>query len=367
MKNNLPLLWLVLLLLIPVKSWADQTTSSVVKMTLPDGSVYTGGIKNGLFHGQGMRLHPNGEKYEGNYVDGQASGRGVWSTQEGRYEGQFLRGMYDGTGILIRANKYRYEGEFKDGEFDGNGVYASADGYKAKGQFKAGQLNGTGSCVYASGTTATGEFKNGELNGTGIKQYADGWKAEGMFKNGVLNGQGVLWSSSGKKYEGFFKNGKLESLSTPAYPEGGFMRNLLTGLPPNFPVMSVSKPTFWLTFFLVISLFFNIVQARSGRSQNWFKPQLPEKRPPDYPGVLKDTERLEKIAILESEVQAEALDALLAERGIPHEMHSYHDSALDGVYLSRGWGHVAAPKEQAAAVLQALKDLSSPPSAETPA
>jgi len=65
-------------------------------------------------------------------------------------------------------------------------------------------------------------------------------------------------------------------------------------------------------------------------------------------------------------VQAEILDALLAERGIPHEMKSYRDSALDGVYLSSGWGHVAAPQDHAAAVMQALKDLSTPPGAEAP-
>ena len=82
---------------------------------------------------------------------------------------------------------------------------------------------------------------------------------------------------------------------------------------------------------------------------------------------MKDTERFEKIVVLGNEVQAEALDALLAERGVPHEMKSYRDSALDGVYLSAGWGHVSAPKAHAAAVLQALKDLSSPPDTEAPA
>ena len=50
-------------------------------------------------------------------------------------------------------------------------------------------------------------------------------------------------------------------------------------------------------------------------------------------------EKLEKIAVLDSEVQAELVDSVLSERGIPHLMRSYHDSALDGLYQARaGWG-----------------------------
>jgi len=56
-------------------------------------------------------------------------------------------------------------------------------------------------------------------------------------------------------------------------------------------------------------------------------------------------EELVKIAVLEDEVQAGLLDSLLRERGIPHLMRSYHDSALDGLFQgSRGWGHVEAPE-----------------------
>jgi len=70
----------------------------------------------------------------------------------------------------------------------------------------------------------------------------------------------------------------------------------------------------------------------------------------------------EKIAVLDNEVQAEALDALLTEIGIPHEMISYRDSAMDGLYqATRGWGHVEAPLDRADAVKQALKSLADEP------
>ena len=368
MKNRFPLLGLILLLLISLEARADQTTNGIVTLTLPDGSVYTGGIKTGLFNGKGVRIYPSGEKYEGEYADGLASGKGVLSLRNGdRYEGQFKRDLFNGTGILIRANHDRYEGEFKDGNFEGNGVFSGFDGFKAKGQFKAGLLHGTGFCVYASGTKMKGEFKDGRLDGMGRIQFADGETREGHFKDGKLNGDGVVVVPFGRRYEGYFKDGKLINERTSAYSSGNSLWDVLTGRAPKFAATSMGKTSFWLPFLLVLSVFFNIMQARSQRSKNWFQPQLAEKPPPDYSGVLNDTERFEKIAVLDNEVQAEALDALLAERGIPHEMKSYRDSAMDGIYLSRGWGHVSAPKTHAAAVLQALKDLTTLPDADTSA
>jgi hypothetical protein len=74
-------------------------------------------------------------------------------------------------------------------------------------------------------------------------------------------------------------------------------------------------------------------------------------------------EKLEKIAVLDSEVQAELVDSVLSERGIPHLMQSYHDSALDGIYQARaGWGHIEATldsREEILAVIEELKHQAS--------
>jgi hypothetical protein len=79
--------------------------------------------------------------------------------------------------------------------------------------------------------------------------------------------------------------------------------------------------------------------------------------------LLKHQERLmqklEKIAVLDSEVQAELVDSVLEERGIPHLMRSYYDSAWVGIYQTpAGWGHVEAPlesKDEILAVIQEIK------------
>jgi hypothetical protein len=69
-------------------------------------------------------------------------------------------------------------------------------------------------------------------------------------------------------------------------------------------------------------------------------------------------DKLEKIALLDNEVQAELVDSVLTERGIPHLMRSYHDSALDGLYQTPGgWGHVEAPQSFKAEILAVIADI----------
>jgi hypothetical protein len=67
---------------------------------------------------------------------------------------------------------------------------------------------------------------------------------------------------------------------------------------------------------------------------------------------------IEKVAVLDNEVQAQLLDSILTERSIPHVMKSYHDSAYDGLFQGqRGWGHVEAPLEFKDEILAILADL----------
>jgi hypothetical protein len=69
-------------------------------------------------------------------------------------------------------------------------------------------------------------------------------------------------------------------------------------------------------------------------------------------------DKLEKIAVLDNEVQAELMDSVLSERDIPHIMRSYHDSALDGLYQARGgWGHIEAPESFRNEVLAVLAEI----------
>ena len=76
-------------------------------------------------------------------------------------------------------------------------------------------------------------------------------------------------------------------------------------------------------------------------------------------------EEFVKITVLEDEVQAQLLHAMLTDMEIPHSMHSYHSRPYDGIFqLQAGWGHVAAPEEQRDAIMQLIEELDAGASGE---
>ena len=71
-------------------------------------------------------------------------------------------------------------------------------------------------------------------------------------------------------------------------------------------------------------------------------------------------EEFKRILVMRDLIEAGLLDSLLTERGIPHVMVSYRDSAYDGIYqVSKGWGHVEAPEEYREHITAIYGDLSS--------
>jgi len=69
-------------------------------------------------------------------------------------------------------------------------------------------------------------------------------------------------------------------------------------------------------------------------------------------------DKVERIAVIRNEIEAQLLDAELCELDIPHLMKSYYDGAFDGVYqFSKGWGHVEAPSEFRDKILEILGGL----------
>jgi hypothetical protein len=94
-----------------------------------------------------------------------------------------------------------------------------------------------------------------------------------------------------------------------------------------------------------------------------------ELSPPEAPASDSGSEdRLERIAVLDNEVQAELVDAVLTDRDIPHIMQSYHDSVYDGIFQTqKGWGILLAPPAFKAEILAAVEDIKkqSPPPLDT--
>lgn len=70
-------------------------------------------------------------------------------------------------------------------------------------------------------------------------------------------------------------------------------------------------------------------------------------------------ERYEKIVDLKNDVQAQLLDAILNDEGIPHLVVSYRDPAYSSIFqVVRGWGHLEAPESYRSQIEQIFEDLS---------
>jgi len=65
-----------------------------------------------------------------------------------------------------------------------------------------------------------------------------------------------------------------------------------------------------------------------------------------------------KVVILDNEIEAGLLESILSDRGIPHRMRSYHDTAYDGLFQTqKGWGCINAPESYREEIKEILSDV----------
>jgi hypothetical protein len=71
--------------------------------------------------------------------------------------------------------------------------------------------------------------------------------------------------------------------------------------------------------------------------------------------------RTVKILEFKSEAEAILLSGLLEERGIPHMLRSYHDSAYDGIWQTETcWGFLDADEENRDEIIRIFNEMSKP-------
>ena len=69
-------------------------------------------------------------------------------------------------------------------------------------------------------------------------------------------------------------------------------------------------------------------------------------------------EKYIKIAVLDNEFEAQMLESILKELGIPYLLKSYYDTAFDGLYQTqKGWGHISSPEQYLKEIKEILSDL----------
>ena len=66
------------------------------------------------------------------------------------------------------------------------------------------------------------------------------------------------------------------------------------------------------------------------------------------------------VAILDNIIEAQLIESVLNEYGIPHRIRSFHDTAYNGLFqFQLGWGALWAPNSSRAEILEILNDIRS--------
>lgn len=245
-----------------------KNSINIETLSLIDGTIYIGELKDGKYNGMGSLMSLDGTKYVGEFKNGSFFGQGIITNSTEKYVGEFVNdlyngigfntfsltdessnnifdqivtcfghfknGMLNGMGVETWSSGTKYKGELKDGKYNGSGVLIFPNIMKYKGEFKDGKFNGIGIMIYHRGGKYRGEFKDGKKTGMGIYTFPDGKKYKGEFTDNKYNGNGTLIFPNGKKYVGEFMNNKYDGKGFLIFPNGNkykgqFKNGLLNG------------------------------------------------------------------------------------------------------------------------------------------
>lgn len=175
-----------------------------------NGDKYEGQLLDGKRNGKGIYYFSDGNTYEGEFLDNHITGKGTYYYNDGdKYEGQVLNGEKNGKGKFYFSGGGRYKGEFRNDKMHGIGIYYFKSGGRHEGEFLDNHPTGKGIDYYKGGDIYEGEFLNGKKNGTGIYFYKNGNKRFGEWKNNLENGKFITYYKNKGTFKELYENGVL--------------------------------------------------------------------------------------------------------------------------------------------------------------
>ncbi|VAI94290.1 unnamed protein product [Triticum turgidum subsp. durum] len=194
--------------------YSGTLSSSHSQLQVPEGTgryvwaagsccVYEGGWKRGARHGHGRTLWPSGAVYEGDYSAGFMDGQGTYVTSSSSssssssytYKGQWKLDRKHGHGRQTYPNGDAFEGSWVQGHMEGHGCrYTWANGNTYAGTMRNGTMFGKGVLTWsATGDSFQGNWLDGAMHGYGLYTWEDGGSYLGTWTRGLKDGKGTFY------------------------------------------------------------------------------------------------------------------------------------------------------------------------------
>ena len=236
---------------IPFCNQGSERCYGAVKLTIGG---YVGEFMRRQLHGKGTLTFTNGDKYVGEFREGNITGLGVFESladnqwKSDKYVGEFREGKFHGQGAYTFGNgSPALEGIWNNHSFVSakpipesmaglstpkSSMVAPIDNIKELKNFplcnSGYSLQCFGSYNFSNGAKYVGEFMRPNYPNQGNKgtlTFANGDKYEGEFRAGNVTGQGTFYSLAdnqwkGDKYAGEFKEGKFHGQGSYIFANG---------------------------------------------------------------------------------------------------------------------------------------------------
>ena len=208
---------------------------------------------DGKRHGNGVRLYPDGGRYEGEWFQDQRSGFGVYvggGDRGARYEGGWKEDARHGQGVESYGNssgewftcplgnmhsggaRCFYDGAFAGGYYEGVGTFTCCDGRQYHGDWARGKRHGFGRLVYLPKAQqySVARALDGSIylqNAAAQGEYGKGLTLddayrlrvhEGHFNKNKRMGLGRETLNRGEVREGNYVYGKLNGVVRITFP-----------------------------------------------------------------------------------------------------------------------------------------------------
>lgn len=234
-----------------IGTWSIEKKFKGYGILYKDNTKYEGIWDNGVLNGFGRYFLPNGDYFEGNFIQGVVEGRGVYHHSDGNvYIGEWLNDYPNGEGKEIFKDGSIFEGIFVKGKKI-NGCFTWNDSSSYSGEILNELFEGEGTFKWKEKREYQGQWKEGLMNGKGVLKFQDGSVYEGSFLNGKRSGFGKYTWNKDKFYEGEWSDGKQNGpgkyykngIVTQGVWSCGRMMNLSEGSIPPISTISQSDTT----------------------------------------------------------------------------------------------------------------------------